>query len=153
VLACPSRFEVLSQGDRAAAEGKRVVIGSKLVADLPEDDLLAAALAHELAHNWLGHRARLDLTGRSWGQVKTTEREADRLSVWILANAGYPPEAALRFFERWGPKHDLGIFSSPDHDRWKTRVKRITAEIARLRAAQAARGGAADWTRDFVAEG
>jgi predicted Zn-dependent protease len=115
--------------------------------------MIAAALAHELAHNWLGHRARLDLTGRSWGQVKATEREADRLSVWILANAGFDPQAAIRFFERWGPKHDLGIFSSPDHDRWKTRVKRITAEIARLRAAQAARGGAADWTRDFVAEG
>ena len=153
VPACPSRFEVLSDGDRAAAEGKRVVIGRKLVADLPEDDLLAAALSHELAHNWLGHRARLDLTGRSWGQVKATEREADRLSVWILANAGFDPQAAIRFFERWGPRHDLGIFSSPDHDRWKTRIKRISAEIVRLAAAQAARSGAADWSRDFAPEG
>jgi len=148
-LACPTRFEVLSKGDRAAAEGKRVVIGRKLLEALPEDELLAAALAHELAHNLLGHRARLDESGRSWGKVRATEREADRLMPWLLANAGYPPEAAIRFFERWGPKHDLGIFSSPDHDRWQTRIKRIAAEIGRLRAAQAKRAGAADWSRDF----
>jgi hypothetical protein len=147
---CQTRFEMLSKGDRAAADGKRVVIGRGLVEDLPEDALLAAALAHELAHNLLGHRARLDAGGRSWGKVRTTEREADRLSVWLLANAGYPPEAALRFFERWGPEHDHGIFSTPDHDRWRTRMRRIAGEIERLRAAQARRGGAADWSRDFA---
>lgn len=151
-LACPSRFEVLGKGDRAAADGKRVVIGRELVDDLPEDELLAAALAHELAHNLLGHKLRLDASGRSWGRVKATEREADRLSVWLLANAGYPPEAALRFFERWGPKHDYGIFSTPDHDRWKTRMKRISAELVRLEAARARRGGAADWKQDFTLE-
>lgn len=147
--ACPTRFEVLSSGDRAAADGKRVVIGRALVDDLPEDDLLAAALAHELAHNVLGHRARLDRQGRGWATVKTTEREADRLSVWLMANAGYDPAAALRFFARWGPKHDYGILSTPDHDRWQSRIKRIAPEIAVLRTAQAARGGAADWSRDF----
>ena len=151
--ACKSRFEMLAKGDRAAADGARVVIGRGLVEDLPEDELLAAALAHELAHNLLGHRARLDTAGRSWGKVRTTEREADRLSVWLLANAGYDPQAALRFFERWGPKHDHGIFSTPDHDRWRTRMKRIAAEIEALRAARAQRGGAADWPRDFTPAG
>lgn len=151
--ACTSRFEMLSSGMRAAADGTRVVIGRKLVETLPEDELLAAALAHELAHNVLGHRARLDAGGRSWSKVKVTEREADRLSVWLLANAGYDPEAALRFFARWGPLTDLGPFSSPDHDRWKTRVRRITAEIATMRAAIAADlAGEANWPRDFVPE-
>lgn len=151
---CTSRFEMLSSGMRAAADGRRIVIGRKLVEILPEEELLAAALAHELAHNVLNHRERLDAGGRSWSKVKQTEREADRLSVWLLANAGYAPEAALRFFARWGPLTDLGPFSSPDHDRWKTRVRRITAEIATMRAAIAADPQEeANWSRDFVPEG
>ncbi len=147
---CITRFELLASGMKAAADGRRVVIGRKLVEMFPEDEL-AAALAHELAHNLLGHRARLDASGRAWSKVKRTEREADRLSVWLLANAGYEPEAILRFFARWGPMTDLGPLSSPDHDRWKTRVRKITAEIAAMRAAMAKDpGGAANWSRDFV---
>ena len=151
--ACITRFELISAGSKAAADGRRVVIGRKLVEALPEDELLAAALAHELAHNLLGHRARLDASGRSWGKVRATEREADRLSVWILANAGYDPLAAVRFFQRWGPKFDLGLFATPDHDGWKTRVKIVAAEIERLHAAQAVRGGTADWAQDFSHSG
>ena len=152
--ACVTRFELLSAGREAAADGKRVVIGRKLVEALPPDplrgdELLAAALAHELAHNLLGHRARLAASGRSWGKVKATEREADRLAPWLLANAGYDPQAAVRFFERWGPKFDQGLFATPDHDGWKARVRTVSAEIEAIRAAQAKRGGGADWSRDF----
>lgn len=145
--ACITRFELTSSGSRAAADGRRVVIGRKLVEALPEDELLAAALAHELAHNLLGHRARLDASGRSWGKVRATEREADRLAPWLLANAGYDPHTAVRFFERWGPKFDLGLFATPDHDGWKTRVRRIEAEIAVMIAS-----GGADWARHFPTE-
>ena len=155
---CITRFELLSSGSKAAADGKRVVVGRKLVEALPPDplrgdELLAAALAHELAHNLLGHRARLDASGRSWSKVRATEREADRLSVWLLANAGYDPTAAVRFFQRWGPQFDLGILATPDHDGWKTRVRTVSAEIEAMRAAQAKRGGSADWTRDFSPAG
>ncbi|QGN55117.1 M48 family metalloprotease [Novosphingobium sp. Gsoil 351] len=150
---CVSRFELLSSGTRAAADGRRVVIGRALVEAMPQDDLLAAALAHELAHNLLGHRARLTASGRSWGKVKATEREADRLSVWLLANAGYDPAAAVRFYRWWGPKFDLGIFATPDHDGWKARVRTVSAEIETMRTAQAARGGRADWANDFSGAG
>ena len=152
--ACVTRFELLSAGSEAAADGKRVVIGRKLVEALPPDplrgdELLAAALAHELAHNLLGHRVRLAASGRSWSKVKATEREADRLSVWLLANAGYDPSSSVRFFERWGPKFDLGLFATPDHDGWKARVRTVSAEIETMRAALAKRGGSADWSHDF----
>ena len=146
---CPTRFEMLSKGSRAAADGKRVAIGGKLVEEL-SNDLLAAALAHELAHNLLGHRARLDRDGRSWGSVKATEREADRLMPWLLANAGYDPMSAVRFFEAWGPRHDLGLFATPDHDGWKTRMRKVSAEIARVEAARGA-DGSADWSARFSA--
>lgn len=152
--ACASRFELLSSGSKAAADGKRVVIGRKLVEALPEDDLLAAALAHELAHNLLGHRARLDVSGRSWGKVRVTEREADRLAPWLLANAGYDPQAAVRFFERWGPTFDPGLFATPDHDGWKARVRTVAAEIAAMNRAMVSNAdGQANWARDFSPAG
>ena len=148
----PLTAETGTAGKRASADGKRIVIGRALVEDLPEDDLLAAVLAHELAHNLLGHRVRLDAEGRTWGNIRATEREADRLSVWLLASAGYDPRAAVRFFERWGPKNDFGIFTTPDHDRWRSRIKQIEAELVRMEAARRARG-VADWSRDFVSGG
>lgn len=147
--ACRTRFEMLTRGARASADGRRVTIGRALVEELPEDELLAAALAHELAHNLLGHRARLDASGRSWAKVKLTEREADRLMPWLLANAGYDPGAAARFFERWGPAHDLGLLATPDHDGWKDRARRVAAEAVAVRAALD-KPGAADWSKVFT---
>ena len=151
--ACVTRFELTGSGSKAAADGRRVVIGRKLVEALPPDplrgdELLAAALAHELAHNLLAHRARLDQSGRSWGKVKATEREADRLAPWLLANAGYEPQAAVRFFESWGPKFDLGLFATPDHDGWKARARRVSEEIQKVEAARGA-DGKADWRLAF----
>lgn len=146
--ACVTRFELTGSGSKAAADGGRVVIGRKLVEALPEDELLAAALAHELAHNLLAHRARLDASGRSWGKVKATEREADRLAPWLLANAGYDPQAAVRFFERWGPRFDRGILATPDHDGWKTRARQISVEIKKIEAARG-EDGKADWRTAF----
>lgn len=150
-IVCLTRFEMLTKGSRASADGQRVTIGRKLVESLADDELLAAALAHELAHNLLGHRARLDASGRSWGKVKATEREADRLMPWLLANAGYEPSAAVRFFEHWGPKFDPGIFATPDHDGWKERVRRVRAELAEV-AGRRAENGKADWTRVFATD-
>jgi predicted Zn-dependent protease len=105
-----------------------------------------------LAHNVLGHRDRLNAIGRTWGNIRATEREADRLSVWLLANAGYDPAAAARFMSRWGPANDHGILSSPDHDRWRTRLQLIEQELAALARARGTDPQAeANWPRDFRA--
>ena len=67
--------------------------------------------------------------------------EADRLSVWLLANAGYDPASAIRFWERFGREHGEGLISDGTHARWKERAKAIDEEIARLPTA-ATRDGA-----------
>ena len=154
--ACPSRFEVLTGKSGAQADGTRVVIGHRFgkgrgAADGLDDEEYAAVVAHELAHNLLEHRALLDKVGRSWGKVRRTEREADRLSVWLLANAGYRPEAGPKLMSGWGRRRDIGFLKIPTHESWDKRVANMEAEITRLHQALRLRGEA-DWARDFVPE-
>jgi hypothetical protein len=149
VPACPSRFEVLDSGGRAVAEGTRVIFGRSFPGFAYPEAEFAAAVAHELAHNLLRHRAALDDKGRSLGNVRLTEREADRLMPWLLTNAGWEPEAATRFMERWGPRHGGGLFRKRTHEGWDERTEAIKVEVAKVRALMASEGKA-DWARHFT---
>lgn len=128
-LVCASDFWVDTRNKLdAGADGNQVRVTTGLMIFTPDDDELAAAIAHELSHNILGHRERLKAKP-GMKAVLATEIEADRLSVWLMANAGYDPTAALRFAERYGRKTGLGIFSDGTHLRWKNRVRVMQAEI------------------------
>ena len=148
-LVCESSF-LVSSGNilDAGADGERVRVSARLAEFTPDEDEFAAIVAHELAHNILGHRVQLDAAnvkrglGRMFGKSKEltrqTEVEADQLSIWLMANAGYDPNAALRFIERYGRKYGHGLFSDGTHYRWKQRRELMQAEIDRL--AQTTRG-------------
>ncbi|GMM91906.1 hypothetical protein [Qipengyuania sp. MTN3-11] len=152
VPVCRSRFEVLTSGQRALAEGSRVIFGRDFPGfGYPEDEF-AAAIAHELAHNLLGHRATLDAAGRGRSLIRLTEREADRLMPWLLQNAGYDPGAAVRFMERWGPRHGGGLLRKRTHDGWDERVEFIAAELGEIERVLTQGGTAADWSRHFRRE-
>ena len=151
VPACASRFELGSGHKRALAEGERVIFGEDFVGFTFPEEELAAVIAHELSHNLLAHRAWLDAHGRKRKHVRASEREADRLMPWLLANAGYEPEAALRFMERWGPNHSAGIFRARTHEGWDERAEHIAAEIERVKSYRAP-DGSADWKTHFRRE-
>lgn len=151
VPACATRFELGSDNKRAMAEGSRVIFGYRFPGFTYPEDEFAAAIAHELAHNVLQHRVWLDENGRKRRNVRLTEREADRLIPWLLANAGYDPAAATRFMQRWGPSHDGGIFRKRTHDGWDERVEFIAAEVAKIEALLA-HGQSADWKTHFERE-
>lgn len=148
VPACRSRFELLSSGGRASADGQRVLFGRNFAGFGLAEDEIAAAVAHELAHNLLRHRAWLRANGRTARNIRRTEREADRLMPWLLANARLDPAAAMRFFRKWGPGNDGWIFRAPTHDGWDERAALVAAELPKI-AAYAASGQPADWRTGF----
>ncbi|MDT0576982.1 M48 family metallopeptidase [Croceicoccus sp. F390] len=115
----------------AYADGSNIIVTTAISTIVRDDSELAAVLAHELAHNILGHPARLDAIGRSGKQVRQTEIEADRLSVHLLYRAGFDPAAAVRLWSHVGPRNRK-LFPSHDHPDWRRRIAIITDEIARL---------------------
>ena len=131
---CTSRFWVDTKSSLdAGADGVSVRVTEGLMTFVAHDDSeLAAIIAHEMSHNLLEHRQRLAVSGKSKKLILKTEIEADRLSVWLMANAGYDPAAALRFTERYGRKTGLGIFSDGTHLRWKNRQRIMQQELAFL---------------------
>jgi hypothetical protein len=152
VEVCATRFELMGEGRKAVADGARVVIGIGFPAfQYPEEPVFAALVAHELAHNVLGHDAWLDRVGRKPKLVRRIEREADRLVPWLLANAGYDPQAAVTFMTRWGSAHDAGIRMRRNHEGWDERAEAMAAEVPLVQARMAA-GGPADWAAHFRRE-
>jgi hypothetical protein len=151
VTVCATRFELMGDGRRAVADGARVVIGIGFPAFSYEEERFAGVVAHELAHNLLGHSAWLDRNGRTRRNVRRTEREADRLMPWILANAGYDPAAAVRFMESWGKRHDGGLLRGRTHDGWDERAEFIAAELPAI-AALMEQADKADWAQHFRRE-
>jgi beta-barrel assembly-enhancing protease len=139
---CASRFWVDTQSRLdAGADGVSVRVTEGLMAFTADDDAqLAAVVAHEMAHNLLGHRQRLAATGKSSKQILKTEIQADRLSIWLMANAGYDTAAALRFIERYGRKTDLGILSARTHLPWKNRQDVMKQEIMAIQQSVAKNG-------------
>jgi hypothetical protein len=140
---CPSRFDVRdSQTDDAAADGHYIQITTAYAATADSDDALAIVLAHELAHNILGHRARLEsehvqhgmlqLFGRNARLTRETELEADRLSIRLVAAAGYSVDAAIAWRKRsWGTLTQE-LFRSPTHPSAHERLAALEAESQML---------------------
>ena len=148
VAGCVSDFRVeASEKAGAVADGRMVLVNQGLTEFAHDDDELAAAIAHELAHNILRHRARLDVAGvdrglgkqfgRSARLFKQTEVEADRLSVWLLAGAGYDSLAAARFWTSFGQRKGRPLFQAGTHPNWRDRVASLETEAARIEGARA----------------
>ncbi|MEO6152370.1 MAG: M48 family metalloprotease [Croceibacterium sp.] len=105
---CRALVEIRSvEGHNARSDGRVIQVDYGLAAAASESEL-AAVFAHEFAHLVLEHRRRLTAAGVSkgfFGEFGKNQRlnrqievEADRLSVHLLANAGYDPRVAPAFW-------------------------------------------------------
>lgn len=146
---CATYFSVsIDRKLNAEADGVAVHVNAALVDFATRDDELAAVIAHEFAHNILKHRLALNAAGINRGLfqqfgrnarlTRQSEDEADQLSVWLLAKAGYDPYAAARMWERLGPKHGGGILRSRTHASWKDRRDAMRREADLVTRALAA---------------
>jgi len=143
--ACRIRFEVRAGSANNASAGPTTVqVSSDLVDPTRAESDLAPLVAHEVAHVVLRHDAVLGRHrggllpgfGKGGRALRASEIEADRLSVYLLAMAGYAPNDAVTFWTRFGRSNDYGILSDRTHPDWKTRVAAIQTEVDRLRAQQ-----------------
>lgn len=135
--ACRARFELLlGRGTYAGADSRVVKLGEGFL-ERYTDEEVAVIVAHELAHVILRHADRLDAAGVARGLLKEfgrngrlfrrTEREADELGVHLLANAGYDPLAAARFWKTRGRDIDHGPFRARTHDSSAKRAETLEA--------------------------
>lgn len=116
--ACPSRVHLArSRQLNAFADGVHVFLTTRLLAMAPADDELAFVIAHEMAHNILGHAALM--RARTGGESKAAltkrlERAADLLAADLMLGSGYSIDGAARLlnridgvpFLRWNGSHD-----------------------------------------------
>lgn len=142
---CASDFLISrSSGLRGvSSDGRRVGISAEMLDYVASDDELALVLAHELAHNILGHNKgvpsfRVAGEDRSGPAKKSREMEADRWALYLMARAGYDVSVAPGFWRRWGPKTSFGIFNAGTHPGWRERAAAAKTEIVRIRALKAA---------------
>lgn len=103
----------------AFATGDRVVITSKMIQKADNDEL-AFVIAHEMAHNILGHR----------NSSPSAEIEADTMAVRIVRAARFNPEAGVRFVRRFTTAWIVGFpFSLLTHPITGRRVAAIRKAI------------------------
>ena len=94
----------------AGADGTMISISLDAAAAARDDDELAVSIGHEMAHNILEHRDRLDRArasrgfwgsfGRNTREIRATEDEADLLGLYLMARAGYDVDVAPAYWER-----------------------------------------------------
>lgn len=135
--ACRSRFEIVPQGrPMAHSDGETIQISSGFLARFG-DSALAVIFAHELAHTILGHRERVAAATTGKKQVqREAEREADRLSVHLLAAAGYDPRIAPTFWREHGGAISWLSFGDTVHDSPRKRIAALEDEIGRMELEQ-----------------
>ena len=136
IAACKARFQLLpgNYAD-AVANGTWVQLSTRMAGFATTPDELAAILAHELAHNALGHRKAKAKVQR------LQELQADRLMPYLMARAGFDPGAAVGLWHRFEAQRLGGLFPSATHPPWSDRVRAVEIERARI-AGLAARGDA-----------
>lgn len=131
---CPARVRmVTSERRNAFSDGRYAIFSSRLVRDTPRDDVLAALVAHELAHNFLGHdaeqRQRSDRPRK-----RDQEAEADAFALRLMVAAGYDPRAALDFWRGMLGFNPIQLIGLGSHHPKGKRLDAIRDELAAIEA-------------------
>lgn len=143
--ACASQVQLVLDGRReAGADGRTVTVSQGLLDFTRSDDELAFVIAHELAHNILGHRSFLDSNRRQGAHaggdtatILATEREADYRGLYMVAWAGYDVARVPGFWQRLARAGWVAqLFADGSHPGNRRRARDLAREVAEIRAAR-----------------
>jgi membrane-associated protease RseP (regulator of RpoE activity) len=120
----------------AWSDGSRVMVTTAMMQQAANDDELAFVIAHEMAHNILGHAHNdsmglFGMLGFGSARVKRMEVDADSYAVPLMNAAGYSPFGGISFLQETSRRmwwSDLSL----DHPSFGRRIKIVTAAIGRL---------------------
>jgi hypothetical protein len=135
ILACPSRVHLARSKQRNAfADGRHIFLTTGVLAQLRNDDEVAFLIAHEMAHNILGHAAMMrsgEIRGRQG--VRQIESAADRLGGTLMLDAGFDPVKGAALLKRLDGS-DFGISLFANHEPAAKRIASLQAFVAEHRA-------------------
>jgi Zn-dependent protease with chaperone function len=155
---CRALVEIrATSGLNARSDGRVIQINYGLAAQATDEEL-AVVFAHEMGHLVLEHRRRLSSAGvekgffgefgRNQQLNRQVEVEADRIAAHLLANAGYDPAIAPRFWRSsLGRRAGGGLLRSSTYPSAEARAQLIEREIAEYIGA----GAAPSWPGHLLA--
>ncbi len=120
-----------SDTKNAWADGRNVLITTGMTALSKSDDEIAFVIAHEMAHNILGHLG--DKAGKrgifGHRQGKSGEIEADERAVELMSKGGYRPAGGLAFLQN--ARRRMWWSFSLNHPGFGRRIAVVNAAIQR----------------------
>jgi membrane-associated protease RseP (regulator of RpoE activity) len=134
----------------AMGDGDKIVVTTGLMRFARNDAELALVIAHEMAHNALGHRSKhsqavgavMDalMTGEAYAMPAYSEElegDADYLGLYMVARAGMPVTEAPRFWRGMGVPEPTA--HGTIHPVTEVRLADLDADLGEIRTKQAAR--------------
>ena len=128
-LGCGGEASLRDSTERNAwSDGDHVVVTTAMTNFARSDDELAFVLAHEMAHNVLGHsrHSSRGIFGFSFGG-KRQELAADYMAVWLMTEGGYKAEGGISFLQDIGRKYRWNL--TLDHPGFGTRIKIVAGAV------------------------
>lgn len=126
---------ILLDTDRVLAfapGGGRILLSKGLVQSFGSEAELAFAVAHELAHEQLGHVAQSSADGDVQDYQRELELAADRYAIGLMAAAGYDPRMALYALNGAYSRSRMTTRAS-DYPELDERMAAVQREIERTR--------------------
>ena len=126
----------------AYANGRAITVTSGMMNFTQSDEELALIIAHELAHNTMGHVRKIVgntiLSGFAKRFTRPFESEADYVGLYYAVRAGYAPDNIEQLWKRMALIGPRSVSRAKSHPTYPDRYLRLAAardEIAKKQAA------------------